>query len=216
MKDPESSIQRLIVWLIFVLGAILLIGGLIAAFQRLEGQTEITLFGQQLSSGAVGVVLVFIGVVMVVVTIRDVLRSLRQGKPSISEQPAPTQVRRQVTGGIDQPRPGEAIERSCKCAGWAKDVEPSQHLWLAVEAGGFVWPKEGDLHLDGNNLWRTDIFEDGGSQQFSLSLYIANKDAHQQILDWLQTGHRTGSYPELKGIPGTQRLPRIDRLTVRT
>jgi hypothetical protein len=149
MKDPDSSIQRLIVWLIFVLGAVLLIGGLLAAFLRLEGQTEITLFGQKLNSAAVGVALVFIGAVMVVVTIRDVLRSLGQEKSGSEPRTLPPQeVSRPVTGGIDQPRPGDAIERSCKCAGWAKDLGPDQHLWLAVEAGGFVWPKEGEVHVD--------------------------------------------------------------------
>ena len=211
MKDHKNSILKLVVWLVCTLGAILFLGGVFATLRGLVGQTQITLFGQQFNSTAVGVALAFIGAVMVILTMRGVLAGL---KNSGSGESIPTKPPKsgQVQGGIDQPKPGQAMERTCQCSGWASSVGPDMHLWLAVELGGLVWPKEGEIHPDSNNRWNGVIFEDGANDEFSLALYVANEDGHRRIRDWFEIGKRSGQYAEMRGIAGVQRIARIDRL----
>ncbi len=117
-----------------------------------------------------------------------------------------------VKGGIDKPIQNQVVARTCRCSGWAREVGPGIYLWLAVEVNGLIWPKEGEIHLDRNKRWETTIFEDGATDQFSLSLLAANEDAHNQILDWFQTGFGTGAYAELRRIAGTRRIDRVDGL----
>ena len=120
-----------------------------------------------------------------------------------------------VSGGIDKPRPNETIARTYQCSGWAKNLEPGQHLWLAVEAGGFVWFKEGELHVNESGRWEINIFEDGATQAFSLSLFVADGSAQKLILDWFETGYASGGYPEIKVLKGTRRIARVDELRLR-
>jgi len=118
-----------------------------------------------------------------------------------------------VVAEIDKPTADQVIGRTIRCSGWARDVSVSHHLWLAVEAGGFIWFKEDEIVVDGNSTWEATIFEDGATAEFAVSLYVANDDAHQKILDWFLTGINTGGqYPELQRLVGTRRIARVDRL----
>ena len=87
-------------------------------------------------------------------------------------------------------------------------------LWLAVEANGFVWPKEVEVHID-KDRWSGTIFEDGATKKFSIALLIAHPDADTFIRKWLEEGRRKGAYAEMKGIPGTERVARVDGLRLR-
>ncbi|HEV7796586.1 MAG TPA: hypothetical protein VGO73_00405 [Pyrinomonadaceae bacterium] len=118
-----------------------------------------------------------------------------------------------VVAEIDKPASDQVIGRTIRCSGWARDVSERHHLWLAVEAGGFTWFKEDEIFVDENSTWEAMIFEDGATAEFAVSLYVANDDAHQKILDWFRTGINTGGqYPELQRLPGTRRIARVDRL----
>ncbi|HKC62711.1 MAG TPA: hypothetical protein VKB86_03695 [Pyrinomonadaceae bacterium] len=118
----------------------------------------------------------------------------------------------QVKGGIDKPAANQQVGRTIHCTGWARDLEAGLHLWLAVESGGFVWFKENEIYVDGNGRWEANVYEDGATQEFVISLFVANGDAHKQIHDWFQIGFGTGEYPELKRVAGTIRLDRVDGL----
>lgn len=117
-----------------------------------------------------------------------------------------------MRGGIDSPAANQPIGSTIQCTGSARDLDTGLHLWLAVEAGGFVWFKENEIYVDRNGRWEAMVYEDGATQEFAISLFVANDDAHQQILDWFQTGIGTGQYPELRRVAGTQRLDRVDGL----
>lgn len=68
---------RLISILVALLGAILLIGGVYLAFVQRQAETTFTLFGNNFSSTDVGVAMAFIGVIMISLTFRWVLRTVR-------------------------------------------------------------------------------------------------------------------------------------------
>jgi hypothetical protein len=115
---------------------------------------------------------------------------------------------------IDEPRPNQTVIRTIYCNGSATSVQSNTHLWLAVEANGFVWPKEGGVYID-KDRWSASIFEDGATKKFSIALLIADPDADKFIRKWLEEGRRTGEYAEMKGIPGTERVARVDGLRLR-
>jgi hypothetical protein len=117
-----------------------------------------------------------------------------------------------VMGSIDKPQPGDAVPRTFDCSGSATGVQPGLSLWLAVEVGGQVWPKESKVLPDKDNKWRVKIFEDGASKTFSVALYVADSKADRRIEKWLEVGQQTGAYTELRGIPGARRIARVDGL----
>ena len=91
------------------------------------------------------------------------------------------------------------------------------NLWLTVEVGDLVWPKESKVLPDEANKWNVMIFEDGvATEQFAVSLFVADTNADRRIREWLEAGRRTGKYSELRGIPGARRLARVDGLRLKT
>lgn len=118
----------------------------------------------------------------------------------------------QVRGKIDEPAAGETVGRTIECSGWARELAPGLHLWLATEVNGVIWPKGSEVHVDGNGRWSKTIFEDGALTEFSVSLYVANEDAHKAIADWLYTGQQTDKYERLSKVFGTERIDRVDGL----
>lgn len=116
---------------------------------------------------------------------------------------------------IDDPPQNQTVRRTIHCAGSATNVPPNMHLWLAVEANGLIWPKEGEVHID-KDRWGATVFEDGATKRFSIALLIATPEADKFIRKWLDEGRRNkGEYAEMRGIPGTERIARVDGLRVR-
>lgn len=50
-----------------------------------------------------------------------------------------------VEGGINFPRQNECVNRTISCAGWINEITTGQHLWLVIEVGELLWPKEGEV-----------------------------------------------------------------------
>ena len=119
-----------------------------------------------------------------------------------------------VKGSIEKPHKNDTLNRAFECSGSATGAGADSHLWLAVEIGGLIWIKEGEIKPDRNNRWEHTVYEDGAPPKFSLSLLVANDDANRAIKDWLRRGQATGQYTELKVIDGTRRLARVDDLTI--
>ena len=117
-----------------------------------------------------------------------------------------------VAGSFTEPTPNDVVGRTIQCSGVVTGLQPGLSLWLAVEAGDFLWPKESRVLPDATNRWSVPIFEDGVTDEFRVSLYVADANADRRIRDWLETGRRTGQYTELRGIPGARRLARVDGL----
>ena len=117
-----------------------------------------------------------------------------------------------VTGSFSRPEPNEVVGRTITCTGVVTGLQPDLKLWLAVEVGDLVWPKETRVLPDDANKWHVTIFEDGAATQFAVSLFVADTKADRRIREWLEAGRRTGKYSELRGIPGARRLARVDGL----
>lgn len=144
-----------------------------------------------------------------------VLKKVRTqvGKPLPPNESIPYQQIRRAT--IDEPCTNQLVGRTIRCSGIATDVQPQMHLWLAVEAAGLIWPKEGEVFVDKENRWSGTIFEDGATRKFSVALLIASPEGDRLIREWLEDGRSKGEYAERKGIPGTERLARVDGLRLR-
>jgi hypothetical protein len=121
-----------------------------------------------------------------------------------------------LTATIDEPRKELAVtRRTFLCRGHATGVTANTHLWLVIEAKNHVWPKERELHVLADGSWESTVYEDGATDKFSLAIYSANPEAEKFINDWIEAGKRTGGYKELGGIPGTERVARVDDLRLK-
>jgi len=124
-----------------------------------------------------------------------------------------------VSGSIEIPTQNEKVGKTFRCAGVITGLEPGLDLWLAVEKGDGIWPKEGRLVPGPDNTWTTNVFEEGRfeegrSDRFSIALYVADPGASKRIQDWLDEGARTRSYEPMKNLQGARRIARIDNLSV--
>lgn len=117
-----------------------------------------------------------------------------------------------VQGEILEPQPNQAVEKTFACSISVEDKDAECHLWLAVEIGSQIWPKEREVHLNEDDIWKGTIREEGENTDFSLSLFVANDKANKQIRAWLDHGDATGQYDAFSRLPGTRRIASIDGL----
>jgi hypothetical protein len=120
-----------------------------------------------------------------------------------------------VKGYVDEPKPDQVVGSTIHCSGWVEGMGSGRHLWLAVEALGFIWPKEREVRVETDGTWKETIYEEGAPKQFSISLFVANDKANKRIRDWLDKGDETGDYKNLHRLPGTRRIAKIDNLRTR-
>jgi hypothetical protein len=136
----------------------------------------------------------------------------RQAKRAPRRAPHPTEAFDKVKGTIEDPRSGQVVGPTFQCSGAVSGMDPTLSLWLVVEVGNLKWPKENKAVVDQENRWSATIFEDGAVNEFSVALFLGDSSVDKRILKWLERGRHTGTYSELKGIPGARRLDRVDRL----
>jgi hypothetical protein len=117
-----------------------------------------------------------------------------------------------VKGQIRSPSDDQYVPRAFESSGAVSGVGPSIHLWLAVEVGGLIWPKEGQVLPDDDGSWTGTVFEDGVNDAFCLSLLAADEKGHKKIQSWLARGVRTGTYQELRHLARTRRVARVEGL----
>jgi len=117
-----------------------------------------------------------------------------------------------VKGEITQPHPSDKVNDVFKCSGWVEGLGSKLHLWVAVEIKGRIWPKEGEVFVDNDGSWNKTIHEDGATDSFSVSLFVANKRANRRIRSWLDECDETGNYSELRRLRGLRRIARVDDL----
>jgi hypothetical protein len=100
-------------------------------------------------------------------------------------------------GSIDKPTNMSIVSRHFKVSGTISG--PIRHLWLVERIGDQHWPKEPELRPS-NGRWQGEVFEGGQPPEgiFEILLMDVSEETAQRFVEWLQKGHRTGSYP---GIP---------------
>ena len=132
-------------------------------------------------------------------------------------QPAQNSIQVQlnrVRGKIDRPMRGQTVGSKIECSGSATGLAQGLHLWLATEVRGLLWPKGDEVYVDSDGHWSKTIFEDGAITEFSVSLLVANAEAHDAIFAWLQTGQQARKYEPLSGVIGMDRIDRVDGLSL--
>lgn len=136
----------------------------------------------------------------------DWVNRLKKREPPGPPKPA--------TGVIISPQSNSTVmSGTIHCNGSAWDVGVNQHVWLAVEADGHIWPKDGEIFIDRAGKWTHIIFEDGAATAFDLALYVATEEGHDEIIGWLNEGkQKDGDYRRKKTFSGTRRLHRVEKL----
>lgn len=97
-------------------------------------------------------------------------------------------------GRIEKPINNSKVARHFEVVGTVSGT--IRHLWLVERIGDQHWPKEPELRST-NGRWRGAVFEGGRPPEgkFELLLVDVSEDTARKFQEWLQTGHRTGSYP---------------------
>lgn len=102
--------------------------------------------------------------------------------------------RRVPNGSIENPENMSEVPRHFRVSGTVSG--PVRHLWLVERIGEQHWPKEPELRPV-NGRWKEEVFEGGQPPEgtFEILLMDVSEETANRFMDWLNTGHRTGSYP---------------------
>ena len=162
----------------------------------------------QITVALIGLAAALVGLVAALVTHSDVLQRFRNWRTASDPLD-------RFTGFIDAPRSGSRVLASFQCRGQVSGHLRGAKLWLVVERGNQLWPKEGEIVPDAKTgRWESTVFEDGARVPFDLSLYAVTELAHERIRRWLEVGRSTGSYPAQTSREGMRRLARVQGLAV--
>jgi hypothetical protein len=189
VRQAVSKIQEQSLLFVIAITALLIIFGLLAS---------------ALGSSSLALIVVIIGVLALVAILGNYLFN----KPL----PPPPAVKSGATGSIDAPTANSTVSNKVFCSGTASGLGPDKHLWLVVEANRLVWPKEREVQVEGNGRWTANIYEEGATRSFRISLLLAGPEGHEYIRNWLDVGRPKGEYGPLPGIPDTERLDWVDGL----
>jgi hypothetical protein len=117
-------------------------------------------------------------------------------------------------GTITFPKDGSTVARDFTSEGTLGNIADDRHVWLVVESGGLLFPKEPEIASQPH--WIMQSFESdvppGG--RFSLVLLSAGDAGERQIRAWLIHGETTGSYPGLERIKDGETLDTAAELLV--
>jgi hypothetical protein len=149
--------------------------------------------------------------------VRESPQGEREARPALREveaypdRPAPTRVlpvrHARPYGRILSPAEGDRVGRRIPVRVEVADIPAGQHVWLAVEVGGLLWPKEPEVSADGPR-WSGIVNEGGNPDDLAVSLWLVPADGQRLIEDWFARAYREG-YPGLASIPGATRLDTV-------
>jgi len=112
-------------------------------------------------------------------------------------------------GKINSPKNNVIVSRRFRAEGTIENLNTGQHLFVVVEIGGLMWPKDEANVMD--KIWSCEVYEDGSPPdgQFTLSLFSVGGKGYEDTKAWLERGKSTGDYPGLGTIEGSKRLNSI-------
>jgi len=117
-----------------------------------------------------------------------------------------------VKGEITEPRQNQVVGDVFSASGWVEGTDAGLHIWLAVEIKGLIWPKEREVRIEDDGFLKETVVEEGATESFSLSMFVADNKANKKIRAWLDKGDQTGDYSELRRLPGMRRIARVEGL----
>lgn len=120
-----------------------------------------------------------------------------------SYNPPPPPEKRPPKGQIVSPESQQRVPRVFPVEGTLSDIPRDRHIWMAVEIGNLLWPKEPEIPSQ-DQYWSQQIAEYGNPPggRFSLVLLMVDNQGNKMIEDWLSRGRVIGDYPGLEYIPG--------------
>ncbi|HMW18282.1 MAG TPA: hypothetical protein PLR94_15500 [Accumulibacter sp.] len=122
-------------------------------------------------------------------------------------KPEPTA--RSSTASIVSPQSGQSVGRKFTVTGTTAQLSDDRYLWLGVQIGQLVWPKEPRLRNE-DKSWSQTVHEGGTppSGAFTLVLFQVSADGDAYLTNWFTTGQRTGDWPgiEPKNLKGYAQL----------
>lgn len=134
----------------------------------------------------------------------------------IPEPPSPVRPS-QSKGSLQQPKPGETVGRSFVVAGNLGETPDGYHVWLGVEIGALLWPKEPEIPTS-DRRFSVKIVEGGSPPggRFSLTLFQVAPKGQKRIAIWFDTGRRKGDWPGIdpRELDGFSQLDRVDGLSL--
>ena len=117
--------------------------------------------------------------------------------------------KRRLQGKITVPANRAWVQRLFQAKGTIDTLPTGQHLVIAVQVAGLIWPKA--LVRVDNGSWTCQVHEGGDppNGRFALSLWIVSSRGQDEIVNWLERGRRTGDYPGLWRITDGAKLHSI-------
>ncbi len=97
-------------------------------------------------------------------------------------------------GKILNPLTDQVVTRSFEVNGTVAHLPRGHTLWLAVQIGDLVWPKEPKISQSDTEKWIASISEGGtpAEGRFSLVLIAADGSATVKLDEWFRQGRRGG------------------------
>ena len=92
------------------------------------------------------------------------------------------------------PEDGQTIGASIAASVEVRSVPKDYHVWVAVQKGRLVWPREPEVTVT-DRPWSGIFYEGGRVGKVDLVLLLVPAAGHEQIQRWLERAKKTGSYP---------------------
>lgn len=118
-------------------------------------------------------------------------------------------------GAITSPGSGQHVGHVFTAQGTLRQLPAGHHVWLAVEVGDLLWPKEPEIPTTSGN-WTRQVGEYGNPPggRFSLVLLMVGPEGNREIQAWLRHGKETGDFPGLTRITDSVRLDVVEGLVL--
>lgn len=132
--------------------------------------------------------------------------------PPLLQKPEPPP---RPEGSITSPVPGQRVARALAVEGALAGVPEQHHVWLAVQVGNSLWPKQPEVRRR-DQRWRREIVEAGLPRdgKFSVVLLMVGPQGQAQIEEWTRHGQATGNWPGLTELADAEQLAVVGDLEV--
>jgi hypothetical protein len=127
--------------------------------------------------------------------------------PTAARNPSPAEpAGGDPEGRILSPRRGR-LSRTFTVQGSLSDIPRDRHVWLAVQIGNLLTPKEPEIPSQ-DRRWAVDVVEGGRrpGERFGLALLMVDVVGQREIERWRRRGRRSGSFPPFERIQGSAKL----------
>lgn len=116
-------------------------------------------------------------------------------------------------GAIESPAAGSRVPREFAVAGSLSNIPGDDHLWLAVQAGNLLYPKEPEVGPSSDHF--SEQVVEGGNPPggaFSLVLLEVGAAGQATVERWLSALRAGDEPPGLRSIPGATTLDAVSNL----